>query len=111
MATKNYLVRDGFVVSQRIKNAAAPNGFFEKLFQSGETVTLDDDGYAQHAHKLELADPTERSVALAAEQKAAVAKHANNAPVVLVQTLVDALQHALSGGAAAEAPEAEPAAS
>lgn len=99
MPQKNYVVRDGFVVVQKLMTS--DNKPYERTTAGGEPITLDDDEAAQHAHKLELANPKERAAALAAEQEAKVASHANNAPVALVQTLVEALQHALSGPAAA----------
>lgn len=103
MSTKNYKVREGFVVVQRVKNTTSPGGAYDKVIQGGETVALDDDTAAQHAHKLEFADEADIEAALAAEQQAAVAKHATNAPVALVSTLVEALQHALTGAGQAVA--------
>lgn len=101
MPQKNYVVRDGFVVIQSLK--ATDGKPYERTTAGGESITLDDDQAALHAHKLELANAKDRDAALAAEQQAKVASHANNAPVALVQTLVEALQHALSSPAPAEA--------
>jgi hypothetical protein len=101
MPQRNYIVRDGFVVVQTV--VKADKSTFTRTTSGGEPITLDDDEAAQHAHKLELASQKDRDAALEAEQQAKIAAHANNAPVALVQTLVEALQHALSGGATAAA--------
>jgi hypothetical protein len=100
MATRNYTIRDGFVVI--LKLTKADGSTYERRSESGETVSLTDEQAAQHLHKLEFADQADRDAAIAAEQKAAVMNHAAGSPVELVQTLVAALQHALGGAAPAE---------
>ena len=101
MATKKYIVRDGFVVVQTItKNDGSA---YDRTYTSGEEVTFDDAQAALHAHKLEFASAKDREAALAVEQQAKVASAAAGSPVELVTTLVAALQAAMSAGQAGAA--------
>lgn len=93
MAQRNYIVRAGFVVA--LLRTSQDGSTSTKTYESGEKLALEDDQYALHAHKLELADQADRDAALAVEQQAQVAKHATASPAALVSTLVEALQHAL----------------
>ena len=102
MASKNYIVRDGFVLVRTMPKADG-KGTYEKITDAGEVVELDDADYAAHAHKLELADPKERVKAAAAEKAAAVAASAALDPAELVKQLVAALSQAT---AAAQQPAA-----
>ena len=96
MAQRKYIVRDGFVVVLTLTKADGTP--YDRMYDGGEEVTLDDDVAAQHAHKLEYASQKDRDAALAAEQEARVAAQANNSPTELVQTLVAALQAVMAGG-------------
>lgn len=101
MATKKYIVREGFVVVQTITKTDGSS--YERTYIGGEEVNFDSDQFALHGHKLEFASAKDREAALAAEQQARVASAAASSPAELVITLVAALQAALAGGAQAPA--------
>jgi hypothetical protein len=106
MASKKYLVREGFVVILALVNAT--NGStYEKRYEGGEEVTLDDETAKAHMHKLEFASQKDRDAALAAEQEAKAAAAASQHPVDLVNMLTSALAQALqASGQAPAAPAA-----
>jgi hypothetical protein len=103
MATKKYLVRDGFVVVLKI--ARADGGFTERTFTSGDEVQLEDGDFSLHAHKLEFSSQKDRDAALAAEKTAAAARVAAQ-PVDVIKQLADLLALAVSQTPAATAPAA-----
>lgn len=105
MATKKYIVRDGFVVFLTLEKADG-NGTYTRTYESGEEVTLDDAQAALHLHKLELANQRDRDAALEAERKAAIARQAANGPADLVSMLVEALRASQGVQAPAPAPAA-----
>jgi hypothetical protein len=102
MATKKYVVRDGFVVVQQTKLPDGKTG--ERRFESGETVSFDDAEAALHAHKLEFASQKDRDDALEAEKAAHVAKQAGMQPADLVEALVKALGQAMVASGAMAPP-------
>lgn len=80
MATaKKYVVRDGFVVV--LKLSKNDGSAYERRYESGEEISLDEDQAAAHQHKLEFASQRDRDVALAAEQADAASKTKINTPV------------------------------
>lgn len=104
MAQRKYIVRDGFVVRLTFKR---PDGqSYDRDYQGGEEVALDDDAAAQHAHKLEYASQKDRDAALAAEKEARIAQAATGSPAELVQQLIAALGAAVAAGQAAQAAQA-----
>lgn len=99
MASKKYIVRDGFVVVQTIpKNDGST---YDRTYAGGEEVTFDDDVAALHAHKLELASQRDRDAALAAERTAQIATAAGQSPAELVRQLIAALSQAQAAAAPA----------
>jgi len=105
MASKKYLVRDGFVV--QIAATKSDGSTYTKEYNGGEELVLDDDIAAQHLHKLEFASAKDRDAAIAAEQQAKVFAAASQSPVELVQQLIAALSMAQqSAGVAPAAPAA-----
>ena len=106
MASKKYVVRDGFIVF--LKVVSSKGDVSERQYTSGEEVTLDDADAADHAHKLEFASEKDRATALAAEKAANITSMAASDPAALVQALVAALAQA-QGLVPAAAPVAPPA--
>jgi hypothetical protein len=92
MATKKYIVREGFVVFLALSKPTGEK--YERTYTSGEEVVLEDADAALHAHKLEFASDKDRAAALAAEKAATQSAAAANDPAVLVQMLVAALAQA-----------------
>ena len=103
MATKKYLVRAGFIVALALRKEDGSG--YERTYNAGEEVTLDDEQAALHLHKLEFASQKDRDAALAAEKDAMVARAAQQSPVDLVAALTKALAQQL----AANQPPATPA--
>ena len=103
MATKKYIVREGFIVFHEIVKPTGEK--YERTYVGGEEVALEDADAAQHSHKLEFALDKDRVAALAAEKAANVTAMAANDPTALVQMLVAALAQA-QGVTAAAAPAA-----
>jgi len=101
MASKKYIVREGFVVVLEIKRAGGE--VQTRTYTGGEEVTLEEDDAKLHAHKLEFANQKDRDAALAAEQQAKVATQAQQSPAELVAQLIAALSQAQAGAAAAPA--------
>jgi hypothetical protein len=105
MATKKYVVREGFVLVLKITKATGET--YERDYQGGEEVTLDDADAALHAHKLEFASQKDRDAAAEAEKRAAQSVAAAANPVELVAALIAALGQAqAAAGIAAPAPAA-----
>lgn len=77
--TKKFIIRDGFVVV--LKLTKQDGSTYERRSESGEEITLDEDQYALHAHKLEFASQKDRDAALAYEAEAAKRKVADAAAV------------------------------
>jgi len=102
MASKKYVVRDGFIVFLTVISPKGDKA--ERQYTGGEEVTLDDADAADHLHKLEFAGQKDRDVALAAEKAANVTALAGSDPASLVQTLVAALAQAQGVTAAAATP-------
>lgn len=102
MAAKKYLVRQGFVVV--LTMTKQDGSTYDRIYDSGEEVTLDDEQAALHIHKLEFANQKDRDAALAAEKQAQVATAAAGTPSELVASLISALQQAMGGAAAPAAP-------
>jgi hypothetical protein len=102
MASKKYVVREGFVLFRKVVNPANDQTV-ERQYMQGDTVEMDDDEYAQHAHKLEFAAQKDRDAALAAERQAAVNKAAAAGVVDVVSMLAQALQQAAAANAPASA--------
>jgi microcystin-dependent protein len=103
MASKKYVVRDGFVVF--LKVISSKGDVSERTYTGGEEVTLDDSDAADHLHKLEFSSEKDRAAALAAEKAANVTAMAGNDPSALVQALVAALAQAQGVAPAAAAPQ------
>lgn len=103
MASKKYIVREGFVVALQLKNASTGQAY-ERLHVGGEEVVLEDEQAAAHIHKLEFANQKDRDAALAAEREAAIAARAAGGSADLVGQLVQALQAANASAAAAPSP-------
>lgn len=101
MAMKKYIVRTGFVVRQTL--AKADGSTYDRDYNEGEELALEDDAAALHLHKLEFAGQKDRDAALAAEAAAKVTAAAGQDPAALVQMLVAALSQAQAGAAAATA--------
>ena len=95
---KKYIVRDGFVVGHQLKTSAGET--YERTYNGGEEVTLDDDVAALHLHKLEFANPKDADAARAAEKASAIAAKAASSPAQLVGDLVAALGQAQAAAAA-----------
>ena len=104
MAIKKYIVRAGFVVVLAI--AKADGSTYDRTYDSGEEVPLDDEQAAKHQHKLEFATQKDRDAALAAEAAARQTTMAASSPVDLVQALVAALAQANATAAATATPAA-----
>ena len=100
MATRKYIVRDGFVVHLIL--ARADGSTYTRTHESGEELQLDDDAYAQHAHKLDFAAEKDRAAALALERAAAAAERAQHDPAELIRQLTDALAQARSAQSTAQ---------
>jgi hypothetical protein len=92
MASKKYVVRDGFIVFLSVISAKGDKS--ERTYTGGEEVTLDDADAADHIHKLEFANQKDRDAALAAEKAANITSMAASDPSALVQALVAALAQA-----------------
>lgn len=92
MASKKYIVREGFVVFLEIVKTNGEK--YERTYAGGEEVTLEDADAAQHSHKLEFAGEKDRANALTAEKAANVTAMAASDPAALVQMLVAALAQA-----------------
>lgn len=101
MASKKYIVRDGFVVVLKI--VKADGSFIERSYQSGEDLTLEDADAALHQHKLEFASQKDRDASMAAEQQASIATKAQQSPAELVSALISALTMAQAGAGVAQA--------
>lgn len=99
MATKKYLVRTGYVVVLALINAAGTT--YERRYEGGEDVTLDDDQAAQHQHKLEFANAQDRDAALAAERIARVGQAAAQSPAEMMAMMTEVMTRALANTAAA----------
>ena len=101
MASKKYIVREGFMVFQEVTK---PNGDkYERTYAGGEELVLEDADAAQHIHKIEFSNQKDRDTAIAAEKAAAVSAAAATDPATLVQMLVVALAQAQGVQAAAPA--------
>jgi hypothetical protein len=107
MASKKYVVRDGFIVF--LKVVSSKGDVSERQYTSGEELTLDDADAADHIHKLEFANQKDRDAAVAAEKAANVTAMAGSDPGSLVQALVAALAQAQGLQAPAAAPPQAPA--
>lgn len=101
MASKKYIVREGFVVFLEIVKSTGEK--YERTYVGGEEVTLEDADAAQHIHKLEFASEKDRANALAAEKAANVTALSASDPAALVQMLVAALAQAQGVTAASPA--------
>ena len=104
MASKKYLVRDGFVVALALFKQDGST--YERRYEAGEEVTLDDDQAAAHLHKLEFATQKDRDAALAAEQSAKVSTAAAQSPAEMMAMMTEVFTRALqaAGGVAPQAP-------
>ena len=89
MATKKYIVRDGFVTTLAL--AKNDGSTYEKRYEGGEEVTLDDAQAALHRHKLEFADQADRDAEMQAEHDKAVATAKSQATPELIKQLAEAL--------------------
>ena len=100
MATRKYIVRDGFVVHLLL--GRADGSTYTRTHEAGEELQLDDNIYAKHAHKLDYASEKDRAAALAAERAAAVAERARQDPGELIRQLTDALAQARAAQSTAQ---------
>ena len=107
MANKRYLVRIGYVVALTLINASGAT--YERRYEGGEEVTLDDEQAAQHLHKLEFASQQDRDAALAAEQAAKIGQAAAQNPADLMAMMTEVLTRALHAANAPPATAATPA--
>lgn len=107
MATKKCIVREGFVLVLKITKPSGES--YERDYQGGEEVALDDADAALHLHKLEFASQKDRDAAAEAEKRAAQTAAAAANPVELVAALIAALGQAQAAAGIA-APAAAPAA-
>ena len=96
MASKKYIVRDGFVVVLVLTKTDGST--YERVYEGGEEVALEDGDAALHIHKLEFASQKDRDAALVAEKEARTAAAAANSPVDLIGLLTHALQQAVNNG-------------
>ena len=103
MATKKYIVRDGFHAAIAISKADGSTS--EKRYDGGEEVSLDDATAALHLHKLEFADQRDRDAQEKADRAKAVASAKAQHPVELVSMLAEAL-NAQIAAASVGAPKA-----
>ncbi len=101
MASKKYIVRQGFVVP--LEAEKPDGGKTVKTFEGGDELTLDDEQAALHLHKLEFASQKDRDAAVAAEQQAKVEKHVTSSPVEFMAALVNVVAQA-QAAAAVQAP-------
>jgi uncharacterized membrane protein len=109
MASKKFIVREGFVV---VLALTKPDGStYERTYEAGEELTLEDDQATLHRHKLEVANQKDRDAALAAEKQADIATKAVSSPIALINSLVAALSQAqvAAGVAPAPSPDQAPA--
>lgn len=97
MASKKYTVRAGFVVALLLQKQ--DGGSYERRYESGEELTLDDDQAEQHLHKLEFATQKDRDAALAAEQSAKVTTAAAQSPAEMMAMMTEVFTRALQAGA------------
>ena len=104
MATKKYVVRSGFICVIALINVAG--SAYERTYEGGEEVTLDDEQAAAHLHKLEFAAQKDRDAALAAEKEAQIKAAAAQSPVDLVSQLTAALGQSMTAAGQSAAPAA-----
>jgi len=107
MGTRKYIVRDGFVVALTLTNATTKETY-ERTYNGGEEVSLDDDDAKLHLHKLEFANQKDRDAALAAEKEAKAAASSDQNPVDLIAQLVAAIAQQSAKTPAKTALKADP---
>ena len=95
MATKKYIVRNGFVTTHVLRKA--DGSIYEKRYEGGEEVALSDEDADLHRHKLEYADQKDRDAEEKAERARNVAAARAQHPVELVSQLAEALSQQIAG--------------
>lgn len=91
--TKKFQVRAGFIVYLETLKSNGEKS--QKAYDGGEEVTLDEDQYKAHAHKLEFASAKDRDAQAAAEVEQAAQRLEVSGPNNMVDVLAAAMAKAM----------------